>query len=136
MKNYQLGIPTSNLFGWCDSTAVLGWLRNIPSKGSVYVVNRATATIELLPACKWRYVATDCNPADLASRGVFPGKLINKELWWKGPLWLWESSASWPIKLDIGDPPVDEDPPLPPLPVLTAQVVKKSSDFKYFSSLH
>ena len=61
------GVPTSNLYGWCDSTAVLGWLRNPPSKGSVFVYNRASATTDLLPASKWRYVSTNYNPADLAS---------------------------------------------------------------------
>jgi len=58
---------------WLDP--VLDWLRNLPSKGSVFVLNRASATIDLLPAIDWRYVATDCNPADLASRGVFPQEL-------------------------------------------------------------
>ncbi len=77
----------------------------------MFVLNRVFATTDLLPASKWRYVATDVNPADLASRGVFPQELTEKELWWKGPPWLSESSVSWPIRTDIGDPPIDEDTP-------------------------
>ena len=63
----DIEVPASNLYGWCDSTAVLGWLRNPPSKVSVFVNNRVTATTDLLPASRWRYVATKYNPADLAS---------------------------------------------------------------------
>ena len=54
----DIEVPASNLYGWCDSTAVLDWLRNPPSKESVFVNNRVTATIDLLPASRWRYVAT------------------------------------------------------------------------------
>ena len=79
----DIEVPASNLYGWCDSTAVFSWLRNPPSKESVFVNNRVTATIDLLPASRWRYVATKDNPADLASRGVFPQDLIVQELWWK-----------------------------------------------------
>ena len=51
----DIGVPTSNLYGWCDSTAVL---RNQPSKGSV-----SSATTDLQPVSKWRYVSTNYNPA-------------------------------------------------------------------------
>ncbi len=61
----DLAVPSSNLFAWCDSTAVLGWPRNPLPKGSVFVRNRVFATTDLLLASKWHYVATD---ADLASR--------------------------------------------------------------------
>ena len=44
----DIGVPTNNLYVWCDSTAVLDWLRNPPSKGSVFVYNRASATTDLL----------------------------------------------------------------------------------------
>ena len=45
------------------------------------------------------------NPADLASRGVFPQDLIVQELWWKDPPWLTDSPVQWPIRVDIGDLP-------------------------------
>ena len=50
------------------------------------------------------------NPADLISRGVAPGELLQNELWWKGPPWLSQSPAHWPRRPDI-----DRDATLPDL---------------------
>ena len=39
---------------------------------------------------------TSSNPADVASRGMFPEELIHVELWWKGPPWLVPAPHLWP----------------------------------------
>ena len=71
----SLDIPTERIFCWCDSTAVLGWLRASPEKHSVYVKNHVAKVTDCVPSSQRRYVATDVNPADAASRGVFPEEL-------------------------------------------------------------
>ena len=114
----ELNIPSSRLYAWYDSTAVLHWLRSPPNKRSVFEKNRVNTTIELIPATKWRNVTTNCNPADLASRGTFPKEFLQRKIWWTGPPWLQDSPVQWPIRGDIGDPPVEvEDFE----PVLTVQ---------------
>lgn len=45
---------------------------------------------------KWRYVPTNVNPADCASRGITPSQLLSHELWWHGPQFLLENSEKWP----------------------------------------
>ena len=70
-----LDIHKAKSFALCDSTATLGWLCNPPSNGSAFVRNRVEATVSLLPASQWRYVATRDNPADIASCGSMPREL-------------------------------------------------------------
>ncbi|XP_055917787.1 uncharacterized protein LOC129950037 [Eupeodes corollae] len=52
----------------------------------------------------WGHVATHRNPADLASRGVFPSELESLEVWWTGPEYLrlhWDFEVPHqPIEID------------------------------------
>ena len=43
------------------------------------------------------------NPADCASRGLFPSELIVHDLWWEGPDWLKLPSVCWPNQSQIPD---------------------------------
>jgi hypothetical protein len=61
---------------WTDSSIVLTWIQG--------------------PSTKWRHVPTQSNPADLISRGLQPSVLSTSTLWWKGPQWISQESASWP----------------------------------------
>ena len=49
------------------------------------------------PQC-WRHVSGAENPADCASRGLFPAEIINHHLWWEGPEWLKLPSSQWPAQ--------------------------------------
>ena len=73
-----------NFYGWTDSTVALHW---VTGKGNYkqFVHNRANKIREK-DFIKWRYVPTEKNPADLASRGCFPEKLNDD--WIIGPNWL------------------------------------------------
>ena len=83
-----LSNPLTDVYAWSDSTIVLCWLSTSPSKLKSYVCNRVMDTVSRIPSTHWRYVPTDYNPADIASRGSLPCNLISFELWWKGPAWL------------------------------------------------
>jgi len=51
---------------------------------------------ELIPEERWRYMSTQQNPADLATRGILVDDYKDKSLWWHGPSWLKSSSETWP----------------------------------------
>ncbi len=80
------------IFAWTDSTIVLNWLDGSPKRFKTYVGNRVSTIVDLIPPDKWRHVA---GTADCA-RGLYPSELLNHSLWWDGPVWLKESSSSWP----------------------------------------
>lgn len=63
----DLSIPKCSMFAWSDSSAVLGWINQTPSKLIIFVANRVCKLTALVPPTQWRYVSTACNPADLLS---------------------------------------------------------------------
>ena len=93
-----LDIPKDQVHAWCDSTIVLCWLHNCPSKYKTYVANRiTTATAHFSPTI-WLHVPTEDNPADCASRGLTAGELKEHVLWWDGPPWLSIEPIAIPIQ--------------------------------------
>lgn len=64
-------------FGWTDSTITLAWLADHPRKWKTYIANRTAEIIEFWPRQLWRHVSSKDNPADCASRGLFPSQLPN-----------------------------------------------------------
>ncbi len=95
-----LSISLTDIYAWSDSTIVLCWLSTPPATLKSYVCNRVMDTVSRIPSTHWRHVPTDCNPADVASRGASPSELILHDLWWKGPPWLLESPSLWPCRTD------------------------------------
>lgn len=89
VKNCLKGYETKT-FGWCDSTAVLGWLNGEPTRWKPFVANRVIQVTAVLPAKCWHYVKSQDNPADCASRGITTEQLHQHPLWWHGPAWLSE----------------------------------------------
>ena len=85
-----------DIYAWTDSTIVLNWLRDHPHRFKTYVGNRVSSIVNHIPSACWRHVSGSVNPADIASRGLFPAELIHSSLWWKGLSWLYQSEDCWP----------------------------------------
>ena len=83
-----LDIPLNDVHTWCDSTIALTWLDGKPRRYRTFVGNRISTILEVLPPAAWHHAPTQDNPADCASRGMLPGKLLQHSLWWNGPPWL------------------------------------------------
>ena len=52
--------------------------------------------VDLVPPSRWNYVNTATNPADCASKGLFPAELAKQHIWWHGPDWLHHPQSEWP----------------------------------------
>ena len=89
-------LPLSSIYAWTDSTIVLNWLIGDPRRFKTYVGNRVSYIADLIIPERWNHVNGVENPADPASRGLFPSELLEYSLWWNGPAWLKLSPADWP----------------------------------------
>nr|CAI5859621.1 unnamed protein product [Callosobruchus analis] len=58
--------------------------------------NYTVAGEDRLPTPRWCYVLSSENPADCASRGLFPSQFLCTEIWINGPAWLTENQDAWP----------------------------------------
>ncbi len=96
-----LKIPMCGVYAWTDSTIILGWLSGNPRRFKTYVGNRVSLIIDQVPPDRWHHIDGSDNPADCASRGVFPSELLEHHLWWEGPQWLHSPPSEWPRTLNI-----------------------------------
>jgi len=93
----NLKIRIVETYAWSDSTTVLSWLKVPHEKFKVFVLNRIHKVTTLLPDCHWDYIPSANNPADCASRGIFPTELVNHKLYWDGPDILYREVLDGPV---------------------------------------
>ncbi|XP_068240242.1 uncharacterized protein [Palaemon carinicauda] len=70
------------VYYWTDSTSFLQYIRNDQARYETFVVNRVSMIKEGSDQKKWRYVNSEWNPADDATRSK------QSERWRKGPEFL------------------------------------------------
>ena len=101
MKHLQeiFAVPTSNLYAFTDSTIVLYWIYGRSQRFKTFEANRIGEIQDNVPPEKWAHVISEENPADVGSRGILPGGIIDHDLWWSGPSWLKEDPSNWHSKV-------------------------------------
>ena len=75
---------------YSDSKVVLGNISNESRQFYVYVSNRVERIRRSSAPHQWKYVATNLNPADLATRSIEASKL-KESTWHSGPKFLYSS---------------------------------------------
>ncbi|XP_068716950.1 uncharacterized protein [Montipora capricornis] len=75
---------------WTDSKVVQGYIYNEARRFHTYVANRVQQIRDHTQPEQWKYVDSDNNPADDASRGLSPKELLKTSRWLHGPTFLWE----------------------------------------------
>ena len=84
----ELEIDCLQEFFWTDSMVVLGYINNEARRFHVFVANRVERIKQSTESAQWRYVASEDNPADHASRGL-TAELLVASNWFTGPDFLW-----------------------------------------------
>lgn len=101
-------LPLECVYAWTDSTIVLNWLSGNSRRFKIYVGNRISHIVDLIPPSRWSHVKGIENPADCASRGLFPSELVDHPLWWTGPEWLHFDFTEWPRENIPPNTPAEE----------------------------
>ena len=81
------GLKFTNIFCWCDSQIVLWWLK-LQKEWKLWVQNRVRIVRKNVSPDNWFYIATNSNPADVATRVRSPSCFSSCSLWWQGPEFL------------------------------------------------
>lgn len=84
---------------WTDSEIVLAWINGEPKRWKTFIANRVSKIQQYVEPSNCHHVISAENPADCASRGIFPHELLQHPLWWNGPQWLSNSPDNWPIHI-------------------------------------
>ncbi|KAL0870961.1 hypothetical protein ABMA27_004784 [Loxostege sticticalis] len=99
-KKFQINPKLKQSYSeFIEEYLVLGWIKAQPKLLKTFVANRVIEINELTQGFSWRHVPGDLNPADLASRGVDPQRLLSESLWWEGPPFLRKDLVEWPQQL-------------------------------------
>jgi hypothetical protein len=81
---------------WTDSTIVIQYIRNEARRFQTFVANRLSSIHEVSLPMQWRYVPSELNPADHASRGIKATDTDYLDHWLNGPSFLWTNECYWP----------------------------------------
>ena len=74
-----------------DSQSVLKYIANEQTRFHTFVANRISLIRDNTDVSKWRYIGTELNPADKASRGVSASTLVKCKEWIQGQMFLWRT---------------------------------------------
>ena len=93
-----------------DSTTVLRYIGNEKKRFQIFVANRVQLIRDFTSPKQWRFVDTNSNPADDASRGLSAVSLLQQQRWTSGSQFLWKLETEWPQQpFPVGEVP-DDDP--------------------------
>lgn len=132
-----LPVPSHSVFLWSDSTITLSWIANPPKQGNPFVKHRVDKISSLTSEFTWNHIPGKENPADCASRGLYPSQLQVFSDWFSGPQWLKENNHHLQLLpstyTEVSDMPATEDLCLvtqtPSPPNALSQLITKSSSF-------
>lgn len=92
----NLDYEIQETFFWTDSTLVLQYINNEARRFKPFIANRLAVIHEKTKPSQWKWVDTNSNPADHASRGLRSTDVQKVTEWIHGPKFLWQDPETWP----------------------------------------
>lgn len=106
----ELQFHLDESFFWSDSTTVLKYIANTTKRFKTYVANRISIIHTHSKASQWKYICSNLNPADAASRGMKTEEFLRSQVWINGPAFLLKSPSQWPEAKEEMSLILDKDP--------------------------
>ena len=100
----ELELDTCQCFFWTDSTIVIQSLHAQCKRFSLFPRNRLLRILKHTKVYDWKFVPSELNLADKASRGLTTKELLRNQTWFDGPVFLTSGPEDWP------KPPILERP--------------------------
>ena len=86
--NLTFEVPSERIFYYTDSRNALCWISTPAHESKTYVYNRSAEIQRASEPEQWAHVATEVNPADIATRFVSIEDLKDNKIWFEGPPFL------------------------------------------------
>ena len=131
----ELECSIDQCYFWTDSMTVLRYIANETTRFHTFVANRLNVIHEATDPEDWKYVPTDLNPADDASRGLTASKFLCSQRWFQGPDFLRKDVKEWPKTNEKTQRIPDTDPELKKSVNVTVDATVSGMDslLQYFS---
>lgn len=126
-SHYSLDIEKTII--WCDSKTVLFWLNSEPRRYSQFVAFRIGEILDSKINAQWRWIPSDFNVADEATKTKKLPELISSSRWFVGPEFLRNSNPEFCFELD--EPVFTTEEEIRPYYLLTHLEVPVSKLFNY-----
>ena len=104
----EIDMEIDGITFYTDSKVVLGYIQNESRRFYVYVANRVQLIRKVSSPNQWRYMDTNENPADLATRRLSAQSLAVSD-WFTGPRFLQDETAA--TNGEQEEIPISEDDP-------------------------
>lgn len=95
-------IEISRTIYWTDSTTVVHWIYHDSRRYTPFVAHRLGEITELTHKDEWRWLPTEENVADDATR-LCQTPINENDRWFRGPRFLFEPEDRWPIPRSPGE---------------------------------
>ncbi|XP_017463650.1 PREDICTED: uncharacterized protein LOC108357066, partial [Rhagoletis zephyria] len=90
------GIPIDSITFWSDSQTVILWIRSHARTYKPFVAHRIAEILTTTTTNQWRWVPTNLNVADEATRAMLKPEFSSHSRWFSGPQFLHQDEECWP----------------------------------------
>ena len=91
----ELELDSCQCFFWTDSTIVIQILHAQCKRFSLFPRNRLLRIVKHTKVYDWKFVPSELNPADKASRELTTEEMLRDKKWFDGPVFLSSSTEDW-----------------------------------------